>query len=186
MEVVPLLVFATHELAGPPALSTAVYSLATACPRTNSPNMNVVTYAMPASLPKHNLWVVALFRGTLSAEHMMERKHGFLQILAKSHAVLVPLFGKQSGREVNKIEAASDLGFDFSLVRSVDDATEVTLLSDCLAALELRLLDVVETGADHDLCLCSVKRTVTMKPASPPRWDEAVLTTGFLREQGIL
>jgi len=90
----------------PVTLSGPVFSLAT-LNADGTTNMNVLTYAVPVGLKPTRTWVLSLFQGTLSHENFRTRGAGVLQLLRRRHVPLVPILGKQCGRDVNK-KAASD------------------------------------------------------------------------------
>ncbi|KAG8469380.1 hypothetical protein KFE25_005835 [Diacronema lutheri] len=184
---------AVHTRPAPPALSSTVFSLATVDAVSGERNMNIVTYAMPVSLPQSNVWAVSMFRGTVSARAMIGRRRGMLQILGERHADLVPLFGKSSRRDVDKLAAATQMGHRFvhvsearqDLSSSVEVAQAevvVAILEDCVGYLDLAV-EAIHPAGDHDLCLCTLLAYTPMAGAAR---GDAPLTTSFLRENGLL
>ncbi|CAN0201620.1 unnamed protein product, partial [Ectocarpus sp. 12 AP-2014] len=74
-------------------LSVPVFSLATVN-EDGSTNMNIVTYASPAGIKPERLWMVSLFKVTLSYENFIREGWGVLQLLQRNHAPLVPILGE--------------------------------------------------------------------------------------------
>lgn len=66
--------------AAPPPLNNHVYSLATLNKQgSGTTNMNIVTFATPVSIEPRRLWVVSLYKHTLSRENF-EGVGGVLQV----------------------------------------------------------------------------------------------------------
>mmetsp|Transcript_10492 Transcript_10492/g.19941 ORF Transcript_10492/g.19941 Transcript_10492/m.19941 type:complete len:243 (-) Transcript_10492:325-1053(-) len=158
-------------------LSMPVYSLATASTFngvTQSPaTMNILTYATPIAIKPARRFVIALYRGTLSADNMLSKSTAVLQLLGEQHAGLLDLLGKQSGHEVDKIAALNELGFD------VVERYGVPTIKDCLGVIQLRIVSLQDTG-DHDLALCDVLNYDSFEDNGDP------LYTGTLRSMGLL
>jgi flavin reductase (DIM6/NTAB) family NADH-FMN oxidoreductase RutF len=80
--------------------SYPIYSLLTRDAMGNT-NYNIMSYVIPVSLhPKH--YVMALYSGTRSLKNWQEQPRGILQFLAPSHAPLVRILGKKSGKTYKK------------------------------------------------------------------------------------
>lgn len=64
--------------------------------------MNIMTYVIPVSMkPKH--YIIAIYDDTRSLENWQSTHRGILQILAPSHAPLVRVLGKKSGKVYDKM-----------------------------------------------------------------------------------
>lgn len=64
-------------------------------------NYNIMSYVIPVSMhPKY--YVIALYSGTQSLKNWQKLSHGILQLLSPSHAALVRILGKKSGKDYNK------------------------------------------------------------------------------------
>lgn len=80
--------------------SYPIYSLLTR-DATGKVNYNIMSYVIPVSMhPKH--YVIALYNGTQSLTNWQKQPRGILQLLASSHAPLVRILGKKSGKTYNK------------------------------------------------------------------------------------
>ncbi|KAJ1632595.1 hypothetical protein T492DRAFT_987866 [Pavlovales sp. CCMP2436] len=177
--------------ARPPALSSTVYSLATV-DAAGEQNMNIVTYAMPASLPQSQVWAVSMFKGTVSEGTMRARRRGMLQILSESHADLVPILGKTSRRDVDKLARAVEMGHAIVQVkeaaddRSPEPLAHVPILAGCIGYLDLVVESIVPAG-DHDLYMCRVLAYSPMGGTnSDGRFVSPPLTTAHLRARQLI
>mmetsp|Transcript_29512 Transcript_29512/g.64462 ORF Transcript_29512/g.64462 Transcript_29512/m.64462 type:complete len:267 (-) Transcript_29512:88-888(-) len=168
------------EIPPPPygKLSVPVYSLATSGVfngvSTSRPTMNITTYATPIAIQPARRFIIALYHGTLSADNMLAKGRGVLQILGEQHAELLPLLGKSSGHEIDKIAEVKERGFD------VVERFGVPTLADCLGVVELEIVNIQDVG-DHDVVLCDVVgyEELTPEGMSP-------LYTAKLRELGLI
>ena len=151
-------------------------------------NMNIVTYAMGATLQPERRWVVSLYRGTLTHQTLLGAGPGAtftLQFLAPAHAALVPVLGAQSGRDADKRAECAAAGFAWERDESAPDGEGDDLLPGCPLYLRMTLLDWLPTGAAdndkcHDLCLCRVEATTSDAPESK------FLTTDACRAAGLI
>ena len=151
----------------PPAISVPVYSLSTPIPShysvnngdnngaavvikgdddaehdTQETSMNIITFTSPVSVAAPKLWMVSLYKGTLTKISFLGNddennegngtKIGVLQLLRPHQAGLVPALGKRSGMEnvsqvkndnrtdkeeliiYNKKTVCKELGFEWS------------------------------------------------------------------------
>ena len=110
----------------PPRLSVPVYSLVTEAPLDGRRlhcagacfNMNIMSYVTPVAHAPEHWYAVSLYHGTESRENFLTNHGGLLQILAPSHAPLVPLLGKTSAKDgVDKLVEARKLGFGTTTVK---------------------------------------------------------------------
>ena len=69
-------------------------SLATLGPDDKT-DMNILTYATPVGIRPHRIWVISLYKASLSYENFVSRGEGVLQLLSDEHASLVYSFGGQ-------------------------------------------------------------------------------------------
>ena len=131
-------------------LSMPVYSLATApADSAERPSMNITTYCVPVTIKPTPRFAVALYTHTATARNMLATGRGVLQVLRKQHAGLVPLLGKQSAHDVDKITALEEAGFP------VVTKHGVPTLKDALGLIELSIVSL-ETAGDHHVALCDV------------------------------
>ncbi|KAI8470247.1 MAG: hypothetical protein J3K34DRAFT_421063 [Monoraphidium minutum] len=156
------------------SLSTPVYSLSSRGAGGGAPTLNIVTYASPVAIAPVRKYAVGLYVGTLSWQNVKETGHCALQILQQSHSSLVPLLGKRSGRDVDKLAEVERLGF------SLKDAFGLPVLADAAGILELRVSSDFIPCGDHDVVVCDV---VAWRDAAGPR---APLYTAYLKQTGLL
>ena len=162
--------------ASPPPIDSLVYSLVSCGPNPNECNMNIITYCTPVAHSPERWYAVSLFHGTVSRENFLRDDSGcVLQIMAQEHAPLVPLLGKQSARDVDKLATLAEQGV--SALARVRDGHEV--LAGCVGVLKLKAASV-HTCGDHDVALCQMLWYEDVQRDAEP------LTTGRLREAGIL
>lgn len=136
--------------------------------------MNLVTYAAPVAIQPRT-YAVGLYVGTYTWEIVRSTRRGALQLLRKHHAELVPLLGKQSGRDVDKYEEMKARGFD------TKETYGLQILVDCYSVLDLRVEgDLIPCG-DHDLAICKVLDETWISGEA-----EDVLYTKDLRMKGYI
>ena len=219
--------FASKSIPPPPPISIPVYSLAVSEPTTTSSSsstlssskktsMNIMTYCTPVSVAQPKLWILSLYKNTMTRDYFY--KVGILQLLNKTQCHLVPILGKRSGYEqdYDKEEECRKIGFtwmDFfgsdhnsgivDLPLEDDDEEEknlfnsIKVLPKCQSYIQVRVLNTMEAG-DHDVVLCQV--------LGVGKWDDelecvvqigddeiqdakdetTVLYTGYLRKEGII
>jgi len=159
-------------------LSVPVYSLATAGVfngvSKSRATMNITTYATPIAIQPARRFVIALYHGTLSTENMLARGKAVLQILGEQHAELLPLLGKSSGHEIDKIALLEERGFE------TVERFGVPTLASCLGVVELSIVNIQDVG-DHDVVLCDVERYEDFASES-----DLPLYTAKLRELGLV
>ena len=80
---------------------------------------------------------------------MLATGKGVLQVLRKQHAPLVPLLGKQSAHDVDKLEELKAAGVEITQKHGVPT------IKDALCLIELEIVSL-ETAGDHHLALCDV------------------------------
>jgi flavin reductase (DIM6/NTAB) family NADH-FMN oxidoreductase RutF len=184
------------ETLKPPLLDSPVFSLATVSPdgtlSTASPsttNMNILTYATPVSMSPDRLWVIGLYKGTVTYDNFVASRRGTLQLLRPEHATLIPVLGGKSGRDTDKYNACKSLGFSWvaSEMQSANNE-EPWRLPSCSCYLQLECVELCEAGS-HDVAICKV---VGMQTDNSSNDDEDSGTRGThlgtqaLRSMGII
>ena len=150
------------------ALSVPVYSLATV-PATGATagdsapraSMNITTYCCPVTIAPSRRFAVALYTHTATARNALATGRGVLQILRKQHASLVPLLGKQSAHDVDKLDGVRAEGF------SIVERHGVPTLADAYGVVSLEIVSI-ETAGDHHLALCEVVAHETLEGEGEP------------------
>ena len=150
------------------ALSVPVYSLATV-PATGATagdsapraSMNITTYCCPVTIAPSRRFAVALYTHTATARNALATGRGVLQILRQQHKSLVPLLGKQSAHDVDKLEAVQKQGF------GIVNRHGAPTLADAYGVVALKIVSV-ETAGDHHLALCEVVAHETLAGEGEP------------------
>ncbi len=93
-------------------LSTPVYSLSTRGADGGAQTLNIITYASPIALRPQRKYALGLYIESLTWQNVRETGRAVLQILQQCHSPLVPLLGKRSGRDVDKLKEVKELGFE--------------------------------------------------------------------------
>lgn len=137
--------------------------------------MNITTYCSAVSLgPPAPRYAIGLFVDTLTWDNFVIGNRGVLQVLTSKQADVVPLLGKQSGRNVDKIRALRELG------HAVIEWEGHAILRDCAAAMLVESAGNLLSCGDHDLAVCDVRAV----------YGESVggdfLYTGPLRDAGVI
>ena len=150
------------------ALSVPVYSLATAAPpgaaagdSASRASMNITTYCCPVTIAPSRRFAVALYTHTATARNALATGRGVLQILRQQHKSLVPLLGKQSAHDVDKLEAVQKQGF------GIVNRHGAPTLADAYGVVALKIVSV-ETAGDHHLALCEVVAHETLAGEGEP------------------
>ena len=150
------------------ALSVPVYSLATAAPpgaaagdSASRASMNITTYCCPVTIAPSRRFAVALYTHTATARNALATGRGVLQILRQQHKSLVPLLGKQSAHDVDKLEAVQKQGF------GIVNRHGAPTLADAYGVVALKIVSV-ETAGDHHLALCEVVAHETLRGEGEP------------------
>lgn len=141
--------------------------------------MNVLTYCTPLGLGPAPKWAVALYVGTLTWTSVKQLGKVRLAMMSEHHATLVGLFGRTSGRVVDKLTEAAQMGFN---VDTTEDG--VPYLADSPGYIDLVVNQWVDCG-DHELAICSTASTAELNSGTSDG-ESPVLTTGKLRDMGIL
>ena len=139
------------------SLSVPVYSLATVpdagptkADSADRPSMNITTYCTPVTIKPTRRLAVALYTHTATARNMLATGRGVLQGLRSHHADLVPLLGKSSAHDVDKLEALRE-----THGLNIVERWGVPTIEDAKSAVLLEIVSL-ETAGDHHLALCEV------------------------------
>ncbi|CAM9295061.1 unnamed protein product [Ectocarpus sp. 4 AP-2014] len=162
----------------PPALSVPVFSLATVN-EDGSTNMNIVTYASPVGIEPERLWMVSLFKSTLSYENFIREGWGVLQFLQRNHAPLVPILGQSGGRDTDKAGRCAEQAFPWD----EPSCMNVAIIPGCGSYVALHMVSKQSAG-DHDAIICRIGNIFGPDEDASSRLE--VLESGHLREAGII
>eukprot|EP00903_Cladosiphon_okamuranus_P016708 g15401.t1 len=147
----------TKHLA-PPVLSVPVFSLATVN-ENGSTNMNIVTYASPVGIKPEPLWMISLYKSTLSYENFIREGWGVLQLLRRKHAPLVPILGQSGGRDTNKAMRSAGEAFPWEQQQPSSKVLtmpqSVALVPGCMSYMTLHMVSKQPAG-DHDAVICRI------------------------------
>jgi flavin reductase (DIM6/NTAB) family NADH-FMN oxidoreductase RutF len=133
-------------------------------------NMHICTYVTAVSMqPKR--YMVALFKGTRTLDLVSREKRMVLQLLADGQHRLIPLLGRKSGHDTDKMGILERRGL---LIRW----DGVSVLADALAWMELSVIGSMDAG-DHVMMLCELVRYRNHLEGSP-------LTLDILRAKGMI
>ena len=191
----------------PLKLDVPVFSLAT-INEDGTTNMNIITYATQVGIKPKPVYAISLYKDTLSHENFMRTGTGALQLLPASAYNIVSLLGKQSGRDVDKMNHLQDLT-PLCRVRLTDldhekeQVDEVVVIQDSpmilLAKFSRHEYPPLDVG-DHQVFMCDIIRSISVtnentdgildklhhqsssSSSSSPRY----LTTQILRSMNII
>ena len=130
-------------------------------------NMNICTYATPISL-KPKLYMVAIYKKTLTEQLVKDQSEFVLQFLSVNHANLIQLLGRTSGFHHDKLKNIPEL----------QSYQQFMLLPGLPAFVHLKVNGWVDSG-DHSCAMCEV---IGSKNLSSGR----LLTTGILRKKKLI
>ena len=176
-----------------------------------------MTFCIPVSVSSPKLWALSFYHGTLTKDSFLGCNEGdenatgsslgILQLLKFDHRHLVPILGKQSGRDVDKSFLCSKEGFPWSRVdTSSTQDCDFELLPGCALYIQVkcRSSDGLINAGDHVVAICEVTRVGVWEQTDGEelndgkvRWlddtiplgaiDESnALYSGRLRKEGIL
>jgi len=108
---------------------------------------------------------------------------------------LVPILGKQSGRDTDKSQACEEAGFQWR--DFCEELLSHKVLPQCPLYIDFRIQSVVADAGDHTLAICevasigqwgddSIKWLGPQDPQLPALDAPDVLYSGWLRDKGIL
>ena len=92
------------------------------------------------------LVVISLRPSRATYDNIMKTKEFGVSICASDQNVLSSIAGGSSGKDINKIKVAKDLGFNFYNAKKI----KVLMVKDAAANIECKLVDKIKTG-DHVL-----------------------------------
>jgi len=178
-----------------PKFNTICYSLATINSTSERTNMNLVTYATAVGKREEKdgstsmLWVVSLFKNTLSYELFMAEGGGILQVLDSAQAEICNILGKMHGTEVDKEKLCKEIGFPWENASALGIEAKPSLegikvLPGCLSYLTFDILSIQDAG-DHDFALCKVSSLFGISSNDDEEGVET-LRTGELRRDKII
>jgi flavin reductase (DIM6/NTAB) family NADH-FMN oxidoreductase RutF len=178
------------ETATPPLIDVPTYSMAT-LNADGSTNMNILTYATPVSVRPDRVWSIGLFKDTLSHENFCRDRFCILQLLKEEHTPLIKFLGGSSGKDVDKRNECSKLGFEWGQLDSGNDGeghddenkpSIPLVLPDCAYYLKLRAIgDLINCGS-HDVAVCKVEGMLV----SDDETKTSYVSTARLRELGLI
>lgn len=163
-----------------PLLDSPTYSLAT-LNEDGSTNMNIVTYATPASIRPDRIWSLGVYKETLSYRNIARNKNNprvVLQLLTEEQAELVVTLGGFSGSEVDKQKSCAEMGFEW---QDLGDGTGIQVLPKCAHYLSMSVVEEMIDGGSH-LIVPSCKVEGMYKGSE----ESKHLMTSKLRELGIV
>ena len=133
-------------------------------------NMHIITYVTAISMdPKR--YVVGVYHNTKTLELVEQQREFVLQLLSEQQYNLVTLLGKQSGKNVNKLERLKKR-------KLLEEWNGYPVLKDALAVLRLQIIHTFE-GGDHKGFLCEVTDWKNLNTGTP-------LTLELLRNKKII
>jgi flavin reductase (DIM6/NTAB) family NADH-FMN oxidoreductase RutF len=141
-------------------------------------NMNIITYATPVSFAPERIWVIGLYKPTISYKNFVRNKIGTLQVLSANHIPIIPILGGCSDTNYNKQQLCKQLhnctwiessslfehnadGEPSSSVLSLHPNEPKLLLPDCPYYIRLQCLNIIDAGG-HDIAVCKVLSMHTM------------------------
>jgi len=133
-------------------------------------NMHICTYVSAVSMQPKRM-MVAIYHGTQSLANLTTKPHFILQLLAAGQYNLVNQLGKQSGKNIDKIQRLQKR-------KLLAEWNGFKILKDALAVIELLAINRMEAG-DHCMFLCDVIAYKNLNNGLP-------LTTTILHEKGII
>lgn len=148
----------------------AMWSLST-INKHGETNMNICGYVTNISM-EPRMMLVSMYHHTLTADNVKETKRGLLQLLTTEHVDIVHTLGKQSGRQIDKIEKTNKK-------HPVKYFKGLPFMTDTAGYMELKFVDFLEVGGDHVLGIAKVTSSKNFS-------DKPILTTDYLKEKGIL
>lgn len=198
-----LLVSLTHALIVSlevPPHDLPIWSLSTLNSDGNT-NMNIMTYIYPVGTKPRITWALSLYEHTLSYQNFVREGWGVAQALNVKHDKLVDLLGRNSGKDLDKLQGLRSLGYTTTTLSVIHPSISIQVLSDASSCVYLRAKktsvvsatsgpagprsedssftgSVVDAG-DHRLILCDVLQSWVSE--SP----EQRMTASFLRSRGL-
>lgn len=133
-------------------------------------NMHICTYVTAVSMQPKRL-MVALFKGTRTLGLVEQERRFVLQLLAAGQHRLIPLLGRKSGHNTDKLASLERRGL-LTIWNGVD------VLDEALAWMDLSVIGTMDAG-DHVMMLCDLIRYRNHREGAP-------LTLDILRSKGLV
>ncbi len=169
-----------QQTSNPPQLDVPTYSLAT-FNRDGTTNMNIITYATPVSSSPNRVWSLGVYRETLTEENLLRKPVAVLQLLTTEHVPLIDILGGKSGRDVNKKEACSKVGFTWL---HCDEFQGLDVIPGCASYLFLTVQGgLLDAGSHLIVPFCQVE---SMYTSGDDMTSSAHLKTSRLRDLGVI
>ena len=119
-------------------------------------NFNICTYVSAVSMhPKR--FMVAVYKGTQTLANLQSIKPVNLLLLSKSNIEYVRLFGKRSGKQVNKLAKIKEKTQEFG---------SLPVFPSALAAMQLQEVSFLDAG-DHMMYLFDVVKFKHFSQSEP-------------------
>lgn len=129
-------------------------------------NMHICTYVSAVSMqPKR--FMVALFKGTRTLELVSREKRMVLQLLSAGQHRLIPLLGRKSGHDTDKLAILERRGL-------LTCWEGIRVLSEALAWMDLSVIGSMDAG-DHVMMLCELVRYRNHLEGHPSRSTSCAL-----------
>ena len=176
-----------------PKYNVPVYSLCTVDTEGNT-NMNVITYAAAVGIRPTSTWTISLYKTTKSYQNFMANGFALLQLLDEEHhAGIVPILGKQSGKDINKITKLHEIKTPMTQVatkifnRNDLKTDHITVLTNSINIIALQRKENIEAvnAGDHDVFFCNVINSY-ITDASKNNPNRQPLTSQYLRDKNII
>jgi hypothetical protein len=132
--------------------------------------MNILTYATQVAIKPKHILALSLYKDTLTHKNFLQHGWGIMQLLSPSLASLVPLLGKQSGRDVNKELELNKCGESLESLTLIPeiwsdtannqayDNRRISVLAGCPIIYWIKSLPkqpIIDAG-DHDVVFCEI------------------------------
>jgi flavin reductase (DIM6/NTAB) family NADH-FMN oxidoreductase RutF len=152
-----------------------VYSLST-CDSKGNINMNIVTYATPATL-KPKSYVIAVYRNTKTHSNLFNKPntHFLLQGLSSVQTKQIRTLGQKSGLKYDKVKYLTKQNLQYYELKN----ESYGYLPDCGFVLLCKLTNSIKHG-DHDLITADVVKIIADNK------EAKLLTTQELIDKGII
>lgn len=131
-------------------------------------NFNICTYVSAVSM-KPKRFMAAVYKGTQTLENLQSTQVVNLLLLSKSNIEYVRLFGKRSGRDVEKFSKIREETLNFG---------SLPVFTSAIAVMQLQIVSFIDAG-DHIMYLFDVLKFKHLKGERP-------LYLQDLREKNII
>lgn len=169
-----------------------------------------MTFCTPVSVSSPKLWALSFYHGTLTKESFLDDpasgenndpSTGILQLLTFDQRHLVPILGKNSGREVDKSAACRDEGFawwscskteeTYAEDNREDNSNRASCNHDCevlpgcaiyIQVEYCRSSNSIVDAGDHVVAICKVMRTGIWQPCRDDEIEGSILWLDKMNE----